>query len=44
MIQEHVLNILRFLVGHGHIPSFAWEFRFKQSPGGSWHGRQVPTI
>jgi hypothetical protein len=42
VIQEHILNILRFLVGHGHNPSFlVWEFRLNQMSDGSWHGRRI---
>jgi len=31
VVQEHILNILRFLVGHGHNPSFfVWKVRMNQ--------------
>ena len=38
MVQEHVLNVLRLLIGHGHDPSSCRRGCSLFRPGRAWHG------
>jgi hypothetical protein len=51
VVQEHILNVLRFLVGHGYNPSFCVEGsfepidrRFVARPPESVHSNNPPPL